>query len=189
VLRGGRPTRVSTRSDPRRFTRAQSGGTHLGFRANASPFAGGCGTGDLSGGLERVRARRIARCEHEMREGFRPSTRVHARQRGVRSGSRRGLARRKSARTFTRVGPVRASELLRKRVSRLVSSLPSPRGGGRRRRQVGGQSPLTAVRGTRRSRLVPVLRRVAETGRTPSGPEKRAIGTERVESPRGIRSA
>jgi len=49
-----------------------------------------------------------------MREGFRPSARVHARQRGVRIDSRRGLARRKAARTFTRVGSVRARELLRK---------------------------------------------------------------------------
>jgi hypothetical protein len=36
---------------------------------------------------------------------------------------------------------------------------------------------------------VPVRRRIAEVGRTPSGSEKRAIGNGRVESPIGIRSA
>jgi hypothetical protein len=37
--------------------------------------------------------------------------------------------------------------------------------------------------------VVPVRRRIAEVGRTPSGSEKRAIGTQWVESPDGIRSA
>jgi len=92
------------------------------FSCERTTFAGGAGP-ETSAEGRRANTQRLTRCEHEMREGFRPSTRVHARQRGVRPGSRRGLARRKTARTFTRGGPVRASELLRKHaLARLVSS-------------------------------------------------------------------
>jgi len=54
------------------LAKAQGGGTHLGLRANAFPFAGGCGTGDLSGGSSRVRARRIARCAQKSERGSAP---------------------------------------------------------------------------------------------------------------------
>jgi len=40
VPRGGRPTRANAGSDPRCLARAQGGGTHLGFRANAPPSRG-----------------------------------------------------------------------------------------------------------------------------------------------------
>jgi hypothetical protein len=50
---------------------------------------------------------------------------------------------------------------------------------------LGGSSPPNAERGTTRLVVVPVRRRIAEVGRTPSGSEKRAIATGRVESLHG----
>jgi len=118
-----------------------------------------------------------------------PFSALLARQGGVRLGSRRGLARRKTARTFTRVSPVRAREPLRRRALRDSSARAIPARGRPKAKAGGRSSPRTAVRGTMRSRSVPVHRRVAEVGRASSCPEKRVAGIEGVESPRGIRSA
>jgi len=126
----------------------------------------------------------------DARGGSASSTQVRARQRGVRPGSRRDLARRKAARTFARVGPVRARRASPEaRRLRGSSARARPRKGATRANACGRRVTSPAVRGAACSRLVPVRRRVAETSRTPSGPEKRAIGIERVESPRDIRSA
>jgi len=60
--------------------------------------------------------------------------------------------------------------------------VPSPRGGGRRRRR--GKVRHLSLQHEERSssRSVPVHRRIAEVGRTPSGSEKRATCDGRVES-------
>jgi len=60
--------------------------------------------------------------------------------------------------------------------------VPSPRGGGRRRRR--GKVRHLSLQHEERSssRSVPVHRRIAEVGRTPSGSEKRATFGGRVES-------
>jgi len=64
-----------------------------------------------------------------------------------------------------------------------------PERGRTKAKALGRSSRPSAARGAMQLVVVPVRRRIAEVGRTPSGSEKRAIGTGRVESPHGTRSA
>jgi hypothetical protein len=87
------------------LTKAQSGGTHLGLRRNAFPFAGSCGNRRSSGDSPRVRARRLpVHAQRTRGSASRSSARTTKEVRGA--GSRRGFARRKTARTFARPSPV-----------------------------------------------------------------------------------
>jgi len=87
-----------------------------------------------------------------------------------------------TARTFTRSGPVHADTPLRRRRLGGSSARAVP-ARGRTKVKAGKVRHLSLQHEERSSsRSVPVHRRIAEVGRTPSGSEKRATCNGRVES-------
>jgi len=137
--------------------RAHDGGTHLGFRSNAPPFAGRCGTRrPQRWGAPLTRSESSgASAEHER---VHLSKRHSYDERGARYSARGGSSpAQTTARTFTRWSPVHAGGLLlRKLVPRAGSSAraaPPARsadGKGRRPGEVVTSSRRTRSR--RRSR-------------------------------------
>lgn len=162
----------------------RTAGTHLGLRANALPFAGGRGTGDLDG-ARRARDREsqlpgacVAVDELPLIDG-------RARDDEVRDRGEEGI-RRDELRTFARsdrsARDVSASSEDR-RHARLDAHALRREAGFAGRTRTRDVLRLCAVRGTTCSLLVPVRRlRVAEVDRPSSGPEKRDRDIDRVES-------
>jgi len=75
------------------LVRAHDGGTHLGFRSNAPPFAGRCGTRRPERWRAPLHAERIIGCGRRAREGP-PLEAALARREGCAVlGTRRGFAR------------------------------------------------------------------------------------------------
>jgi hypothetical protein len=161
----------------------QSGGTHLGLRANASPFAGRCRTGGLQGGSSSVRARldRLVCATSEEGSALR---RVRTRQRGVWAGSRRGLDRRKTPRTFTRAGPVRAHEPPRRPVVLGSPAGSDPARGRKKAKAVEVRHLSQPYARNRRARgRCPCFARFAEVGSKSPCPDKRTTGLRRGRKP------
>jgi hypothetical protein len=129
-----------------------------------------------------VRAGRAHPVRAQRARGFRLSHAVRRTTKEVcGTGSRRGLARRKAKRTLARVGPVPRFTLLRKRDR--AARQPG------KAKALGGSSPPNAARGHDAARGGARASSYCRSRQTPSGSEKRAIGSSRVESPPAIRSA
>jgi len=158
------------------LTKAQNGGTHLGLRRNAFPFAGSCGKRRSSGDSPRVRAEWSpgARTTHER---FRLPQQCAHDERGARSRFEEGTRPPKDGANLCSAEPGPAGTLLREHEpARLVSPV-HPREGAARG-EGSERSSRLALQNEESALLVvvPVRRRIAEVGRTPSGSEKRAIG-------------
>jgi hypothetical protein len=127
---------------------AQDGGTHLGLRRNASPFAGRCGSRRPGDGTRHVHVGRAVRCGHNAREVPPPVAAPARRKRCAVPGSRRGFARRNDGANLhsSGSGPREARLFGGEILARLVSPrLPQGRlqGEGTRR----ATSPSFAERG------------------------------------------
>jgi len=153
------------------------------FATTLLPSRGVAGTGGLSGALPHVRVEQGTRCGHNARE-VPPLVAALARQKRCAEPVRGGDShRRKTVEPL--LGSARSRRHALSGACTCAARQPasSPRGGGTRSRRRGF---VTLHRSTRKrcsSWWVPVRRRIAEVGRTPSGSEKRAIGFGRVESP------
>jgi hypothetical protein len=160
-----------------------------GLRGKHHPSRGDVGSEGLRGGSACVRAGRGTRCEHNAREDP-PLVAALARQMRCADSGREGASRRrKTERTFARIGPVphRASSEVCMRGS---SARAVPERGRTKAKARGGSSPPNAVRGIDAARGgCPCIVVFAEVGSAPSGSEKRETGTGRVESLNGKRSA
>jgi len=177
----GSPTRAGA-GETRRTFLVLVGRTHLGFRVNASPFAGRCGTGSLRGSRHvRDHAPRSGRGRCRLK-GFHPSASGRATWRCAARGEKGPHHRQDDGPSLTsgRSGspcffgsaraPARRSRVPRK------GSAPGERGAGRKRHPVSrSRTRLPVVRA--RASL-----RVAEVVRPPPGPEKRAFHVVRVKA-------
>jgi len=158
--------------------------------ATHRPSRDDAGSGGLCGGSSHARVGRTTRCKQNARGGP-PLVALLARRKRCAEPVREGASPAETtARTFPRIGPVRTNVcFLGGRRNAARQPAPPPRGGGRGK---GVERVVTSSRSTRNrssSRWVPVHRRIAEVGGTPSGSEKRATGSQRVESPSATRSA
>ena len=91
------------------------------FAGTHDPSRGDAGTLDLSGGPSLPSARLAPRCGHDAREDSASRSGARTTNEVCGTGSRRGLARRKTARTLARVGPVPPRCFSGSTAARLVS--------------------------------------------------------------------
>jgi len=122
------------------------------------------------------------RAERARGSASRSSARTTKEVRGT--GSRRGFARRNDGANLHSIwsGPREDTPPRRRAIAWLVSPCRPRKGADEGE---GGERFVTSLRSTRKrssSRSVPVRRRIAEVGRTPSGSKKRATCNGRVES-------
>lgn len=178
---GGEPARARTESNLRDRTECEAAERTSAFAERAAL------RGEARNGrpivVGALRSRRApARCRHEKRKGQPSSSRACRHDTGCAAGSRRGFARRKSREpSLGSVGP-RASRIFGCVLER-GSMLSLFRKEGQRANVGVKHVASHRGRGSDASQLLPVHRRSAEVVRPFSGSEKRALGSERVESP------
>jgi len=177
---------MGARSNPRAHTSAGTVERTSVFVGTHHPSRGGAGSRGLSGGLT-PRSRGVNHPVQAKRARGSASRSTARTTKGVRgTGSRRGLARRNVGANLhlSRSGPHRVCFFGGKRCAarQPVPSLSASNGadegeGGERVVTPSSQNEETVLFAS-----VPVHRRIAEVGRTPSGSEKRATSDGRVES-------
>jgi len=155
------------------------------FVGTHRPSRGDAGTGGLSGGSPHVRVERFARCEQNARE-VPPPVAVLARRMRCAVRIRGGASpAQTTGEPSARVGPVPQHGLFGGTRCAARQPVPFPSASEGADEGEGGERVVTSSSQNEETVLfasVPVHRRIAEVGRTPSGSEKRATSDGRVES-------